>query len=183
MKIFMVILIGISFFLPGCAYAVRHDGPYDGRVIDAETGEPIESAVVLGVWYKQYPGPAGAISEFYDAKETVTDTNGEFSISGMGLEILSNVIPMDVLIFKAGHEYIGPASWSGFKTGYLLSKIIKWEGEKAIIPLRKLTMKQRKKQDSPSIPFEAPGKSMKLMLMEINKDRLERGLLPVGTDR
>ena len=131
--------------------------------------------------------------------ETVTDKNGEFEIKGLGLLVLSNVIPMDVLIFKAGYEHIGLGSWRGLKsrgwTGKYeesydpvkKTKVLKaivdpkkkvaWEGDKAIIPLRKLTMEERKRRiPSPDVPTEASLKKVKLMLKEINKENFELGL-------
>jgi hypothetical protein len=55
-------------------------GPYKGRVIDAETKEPIVGAVVLAVWYRRAPGLGGPSQGFLDAEETLTDKNGEFVI-------------------------------------------------------------------------------------------------------
>lgn len=150
---------------------IRKDGPYEGRVIDVDTGEPIEGVVVLGVWYKQYPGPGGAVSEYYDAMETVTDKNGEFKIDGLGLLVMSNVIPMDVLIFKAGYTYYGMMTWKELKGLY------KTEDDKAIIRLKKLTMEERKKVGIPSRP-NIPEEKMKLLTKEINKERIEQGLSP-----
>jgi hypothetical protein len=175
MKKSILIIICILIFLPGCLYAVRYDGTYRGKVIDADTREPIEGVVVLGVWYKEHSTVAGAVHEFYDARETVTDKNGEFELSGMGLTTF--VEPMHILIFKAGYEYIGTAPWGGLKKGFLLSKIVKWEGNKPIIPLKKLTMEERRKKlGPPSPPSEAPKEKIKLILKEINKDRAEQGL-------
>ena len=181
----LVVFISILglFYIPSC-YAARIDGPYEGRVIDADTGKPIEGVVVLGTWSEETPTPAGAVHRYYDAMETVTDKNGDFKIKGLGLLVLCNVVPMDVLIFKAGYEYLGSPWESLKKSKYLIEKKnIKWEGERAIIPLKKLTMEERKKQGSPDFPSEAPEDKIKLILKEINKDRIERGLKPVGTER
>ena len=161
----------------GCTYAVRYDGTYSGKVIDADTGQPIEAAVVLGTWYTVTPTVAGGVSSYYDARETITDMNGEFSIPGMGLRVISNLEPMNFLIFKAGYEYIGSAHWESLKADELLSKKIKWEGNKPIISLKKLTIDERKKQSSPSgPPSEALLKDVILMLREIDKNDKERGL-------
>ena len=175
---FLIILIVLLLIAAaGCGYLARYDGPYKGKVVDADTGKPIEGVVVLGVWYKETPTPAGAVSSYYDARETVTDKNGEFEIPGMGLQVLSRVAPMDVLMFKAGYEYIGLGPWESFKVDPIFKKKIVWEGKKAIIPLRKLTMEERKRQGSPSDPpTGAEFDKVKLMLREINKDRVERGL-------
>ena len=55
-----LLMIIISTF--GCVYAVRYDGPYRGKVIDAETLGPLEGVVVLGVWYREYPTPGRSCS-------------------------------------------------------------------------------------------------------------------------
>ncbi len=182
-KLFVITLFNILLILLTSAYAsaIRYDGPYEGKVIDAETGLPIERVVVLGEWSKEYPSPGGAVSEYYDAFETVTDKNGEFSIPGQGLLIFSNITPMDVLIFKAGHEYVS-GSWRSLKVSYLYSTKIKWDGNKAIIPLRKLTMAERKKEGIPSRP-SIPLEKMKLMTEEISKERVEQGLKPFRIER
>lgn len=81
MKKLIKILI-ISFLtLPimSCA-VVHHYGAYYGKVVDAETKEPLEGAAVVAVYKTQQYGFAGPIARFADAQETVTDKNGEFKI-------------------------------------------------------------------------------------------------------
>jgi hypothetical protein len=171
--IFIVLLLIV---MDGCGYLARYDGPYKGKVVDADTGKPIEGVVVLGVWYKETPTPAGAVSSYYDARETVTDKNGEFEIPGMGLKVLSTVAPMNVLIFKAGYKYES-GLWESLKDSDYYKRKVKWEGKKAIIPLKKLTMEERVKQiGPPSLPSEAPFEKVRLMLLEIDKNDAERGL-------
>ncbi len=78
----LIILLLLIVILPisaGCALTHQY-GPYYGKVIDAETKEPLECAAVLAVFYTQEYGPAGAIIRYADAVETVTDKNGEFKI-------------------------------------------------------------------------------------------------------
>jgi len=74
-----VLLIIIFPLSAGCAITNTY-GPYYGKVIDAETKEPIEGAAVLAVFYTQEYGPAGAITRYADAIETATDKNGEFKL-------------------------------------------------------------------------------------------------------
>lgn len=158
-------------------YPARYDGPYKGKIVDAETGNPIEGVVVLGVWYKEIATAAGGVSSYYDAAETLTNKNGEFEIRGKGLKIMSNVGPMHVLIFKSGYQYIdGP--WESFKVDEgLLKKKVAWEGDRAIIPLRMLTLEERKKRivARPSVPDE----KMRMLTNELNKERVEEGLSPL----
>ena len=173
-KLSFTLMLNILLILitSSCVSAVRYDGPYEGRVIDADTGEPIEGVVVLGVWNKEYPTAGGAVHKFHDARETKTDENGEFSIQGMGVEILSNVIPMDVLIFKAGYEHIGMGPWASFKKSSHFRKIIKWEGNRAIIPLKKWTIEERKNRFG-SYYVNIPNEKKRLLLQEVDKEKNE----------
>ncbi len=156
-----------------CAYAVRYDGPYEGRIIDADTGQPLEGVVVLGVWNTQIMTAGGATENFYDAKETMTDKDGKFFIQGLGLKIMTRVLPMDVLIFKAGYTVFGPMTWKE------LTRTVKREGNKPLLRLRRLTMKLRKEQGFPMEPMDVPQEKMKLMLEEINKERSAQGYSPL----
>jgi len=149
-KLFLILLGMLIFTIAaGCMQVAGYERDYKGRVVDAETGQPIPGVVALGVWYTKTPTPAGSTSHFHDAKETVTDGKGEFTIPGKGLKILSNVEPMDILIFKAGYEYIGMGPWESFKYSRILRDKIKWEGDRAIIPIKKLTLEERKNRTPP----------------------------------
>lgn len=79
MKLLVTFLMILLIFpiSAGCAIT-KEFGPYYGNVIDTETKEPIEGAAVLVVFYTEEYGPAGAITHYADALETVTDKNGEF---------------------------------------------------------------------------------------------------------
>ncbi|MDO8283342.1 MAG: hypothetical protein Q7U10_12105 [Thermodesulfovibrionia bacterium] len=170
----MMVIMSVFLTTTASAFLIRYDGPYEGRVIDAETKQPIEGVVVLGVWYKQIPNVAGSNSIYYDAKETVTDKNGEFRIEGLGLKIFSYVGTMHVLLFKAGHEYLGLWPWETLKEDGMLRESIKWEGEKAIIPLKKFTMEERKKRHADKELI--PDQKQKLLIRELNKEYKELGI-------
>jgi len=186
MKVNRVIILSILFSLlnTGCMYAIRYDGTYSGKVIDVDTEEPIEAVVVLGVWNKEYTGAPGTISEFYDARETVTDKKGEFKITGQGLRIMTNLAPMNILIFKAGYTYFGTYTWNEFR------RTVRFEDNKPVVRLRKLTMEERRKQGTPNfyigvrydekekITHSCLPKNIKLLPNEINKELLEQGRKP-----
>lgn len=179
---FSLFLMCFMVLTSGCCYPVRYDGPYKGKVVDAETGQPIEGVVILGAWYKEIATAAGGVSSFYDAAETVSDRNGEFEIRGLGLKILTNIGPMHVLIFKSGYQQIGMGLWESLSLdGGLLMKKVTWEGNRAIILLKKVTIAQRKKDPlyPPMPPSEASLGKVRLMLMEINKDLKNCGFEPI----
>jgi len=98
------LLLIISIFLLTTTNALsggflyHSDGPYKGKVIDLETGEPIEGAVVAGVWVLTH--------RFCDAKETVTDKNGEFILpkgSCFSFWPFTEMDSPDVIVFKPGY--------------------------------------------------------------------------------
>lgn len=175
MKKSILLWIGLLLFLQGCMYAVRYDGTYKGKVVDAETGHPIKDAVVLGTWHTVTPTVAGGISHYYDARETETNNNGEFSIPGMGLRIMSNLEPMHFVIFKAGYEHIGSTPWESLKVDIQLSKKIKWEGSIPIIPLKILTMQERRNRLGSYYVVGVPDDKQKLLMQEIEKENKEIG--------
>lgn len=156
----------------GCVTYFGYDGPYEGRVVDRDTRQPIEGAVVHGTWVRSHPGPGGASSSYYDSREVLTDKGGNFSIKGAGLLMLSNIEEMEVNVFKAGytqeHGY-----WTGLKDQNYV-KDIEWEGDKAVFKLRRMTLAERK-QRSVYFPGMVPSKSIRLFTREDNKEIIEIG--------
>lgn len=80
------------------------DGPYKGKVIDLDTGEPIEGAVIAGNWHLEvFPG----WPKFCDAVETTSDKNGEFVLPRACCASLWPIgmmsLPGDIVVFKPGY--------------------------------------------------------------------------------
>ncbi len=99
------ILLLFTFFFQ--LSPVEADGPYRGKVIYAETKEPIEGAVVLGVWRKRELFSFHPDYLFEEAKEVLTDKEGAFTLPGhvMGSSIID---PMSrnqirIYIYKPGY--------------------------------------------------------------------------------
>jgi len=101
-----VLLTCLLVMLSGPLDIALADGPYSGKVIDAETKEPIEGAVVVFVWMKRVI-QLGRSQDIYEAaKETMTDKNGEFKLPGYTLTNIFTfwgVQPPDIIIFKPGY--------------------------------------------------------------------------------
>ncbi len=71
-------VIILTFLVLSTSTACAHsDGPYRGKVVELETGKPIEGAVVAAEWTIE---PFVHTERICDAKETVTDKNGEFEL-------------------------------------------------------------------------------------------------------
>lgn len=137
--------------LSSCMSIVYYEGRYHGKVIDSKTMQPIAGAVVLGVWYKVYHTAGGEVTEFYDSRETLTDNNGEFKIEGMGPRAMTHLGKMDIVIFKVGYEDVSLTSWESLKNSIYYGKRVKWESDKAIIPLDKWNIEQRRRRFDPSV--------------------------------
>lgn len=156
----------------GCITYFGYDGPYEGKVIDKDTNRPIEGAVVHGTWVKAHPGPGGASSSYYDAKEVLTDKNGNFKIDGVGLLIFSNMMEMEVLILKAGytqeHGY-----WNRLKNPDYEDDI-EWEDGKATFKLRRMTLEERRERVI-TAPALVPEKKERLFRLEQNRENADIG--------
>jgi len=82
---------------------------FRGRVIDAETKQPIEGSVVVVLYEKwEFGGPGGGYTLPMDAKETLTDNKGEFYLPSYKTIIgpLSREREVSFIIFKPGYKSI-----------------------------------------------------------------------------
>lgn len=105
MKTYYLVLIIALFFLTSGCYA----SDITGTVVDAETGKPIEGAVVLAEWTKT-KGLGLTSTESYKVVEVVTDKDGKFAVSGVSTPFVN---PPHLTIYKKGYvawnnEFIFP---------------------------------------------------------------------------
>jgi hypothetical protein len=157
--------------IPTCVF-VGYDGAYKGQIVDAETKTPVEGVVILGVWHKVAIGPGGGSHKFYEARETLSRKDGNFEIDGLGLVWRLTTDSINVVIFKSGYQYIGTKTWESFKSSTYGR--VKWEGGRAIIPLKKLTMEERRKK--PADKELIPDIKQRLLIKELNKEYKELGI-------
>lgn len=76
----LLVLVPVLLFL-----VIKYAVMYKGRVIDGRTGRPITGVVVVGYWSISIPNVGGGTTKCLDARETVSDDNGEFRIPVSGL--------------------------------------------------------------------------------------------------
>jgi hypothetical protein len=82
-------------------------GDFHGRVIDGDTGEPIEGVVVTVVW-RGYGVPATAVrTEVHSVSETLTDADGRFRLKSEASFNWNSFKEIkkepSVVIYKAGY--------------------------------------------------------------------------------
>ena len=163
---------------------------FKGRVIDADTKEPIEGAVVVASWDKAIATIAGESTTLKDVKECLTNKKGEWSISGprgrndWPIPYLSLFIPYtrepEFIVFKPGY-----CSWpNGFSIDACRSRIKitgdkeKRIGEGGTLELPKLTSREdRIRAQSLQLPL-GPGalEKMKELIRLKNEERRSLGL-------
>ena len=75
----------LSLLLGGTACAAR-SGPIASQVLDAQTGQPIPGAIVLGVWTTKGEGIFGAHAptKLVGVQEAETDAQGRFTLARPG---------------------------------------------------------------------------------------------------
>lgn len=100
-----LLIILLLFPIPSCGY-----GPITGTVVDAETGKPIEGAVILVEWTKTEGLPGLTSTKSFKVIEKLTDKDGKFYIEGLSD---TSVNKPDMTIYKKGYvawnnEYIFP---------------------------------------------------------------------------
>jgi len=120
MRHFTFAVIFIIFFLStqiagaGSGWLIYHERSFKGRVIDAETKEPIEEAVVVAQYHSNVLGPTGSHTTLIDVQEALTDSRGEFFIPSKTRIIYPLSVGDDTsfLVWKPG--YNRKDIWGGY---------------------------------------------------------------------
>jgi len=183
-RVFTLVCLALVFS-PQCLVGSDMLGTftYRGKVVDADTLQPIEGAVVVAKWYKCWPGiGAGELCDFSMAKEALTDANGEWSITGPEgtwtpstfRAILGFIVrwtrPPLFMIYKPGYYLYGKYG-QGSRNGF---RAIPYEdkerGVAGIALERPVTMREELKDldinfnnEVPFIPTDYPEKRLRLM--------------------
>jgi hypothetical protein len=125
--------------------------------------------------------------EYFDAEETLSDSNGLFKIKGhkANLSLLCRVDTPQFTIFKGGYKPIGLA-WveSAFKIDGM-KELLRFEDGLVVFKLKKLLTTEERKKNliwadySAQIPYE----NRKLFMRELNKERTFLGYDPITYKR
>ncbi len=175
----MTLVMGMMLLLSFAASA-RADWPvtsypeYRGKILDAETKEPIEGAVAV-VYYDRdmlIGGPGGPGSYIFHAKERLTDEKGEFTFpSYTSLHLISEGGCASFIFFKPGYMAISGLVYTLDDTGLYVSldqylstgpvgeeieiryatrkgAVVPWVGPAGIVELRKAKTREEKWRSS-----------------------------------
>ncbi len=164
-------------------------GPWKGKIIDIETREPIEGAVVLAIWERAYRSVSGDKTYFYEAKEVLTDKNGNFEIRAYTpinlLPIISYIKKPYFIIFKPGYlsleEYIDENVID--KEVELQKNGKVYRLSPGIIELPKLKTRDERKLNLYSLPPSIPDDKMPNLIQLMNEEEVSLGLQPTHVQR
>lgn len=166
-------LTGILFWVAPSAGAESAEkwGPFQGQIVDVETGQPIAGAVVLVFWRQDVPNPVQAQSKFYDAREAVTDAAGRFEVPRLDPPFFS------FTIYDPEFYWFAP----GYDTANVVGDASK--GKRYIVPtlveMRKLKTRKELMERLSSRPGGVPLSKMTELTKAINIERKMLGLSPL----
>ena len=94
----MTACLVLALAITGCATTLR------GQVVDAQTGQPIPGAVILGVWTKGGGVPGLAHTDLVGVREAETDAEGRFELGGVSGWLLDEKKHHDLQVRVCGLE-------------------------------------------------------------------------------
>jgi hypothetical protein len=169
MKRLIILAIFSSILFSGCAVVHHYDG-YQGKVIDVETKEPLEGAAVLVEFNTQEYGPAGSVSHYVDAHETLTDKNGEFRIPSFTTTAFRPLQSFEsygwVTIFKPGYGCF--PNHKGVKPEKMRNGILP-TNDYVTIELPKLRSREER-LNLPSVNFDIPFEKQQRYIELLNQE-------------
>jgi hypothetical protein len=187
----LVIALGVGWLL---AVAATAEAPFEGIVLDAETRQPIQGAVVYRRMDLVHVTAAGGVHTFYDASEVLTDRDGRFRIGRKWSlnPLVGLMAEARSLIYKAGYgeaTNLGP-SWlreraasqktrspeERKKLGPKFYHDIEFDDGLPVFLLRKLTTNEERQRNMDFDVIGVPDKKYPLLRAEINREREALGL-------
>lgn len=174
----VIVLIVLMLPLSGCAFM---GGPWKGKVLDVETKEPLEGAVVLIFWERQFLTPAGRNAYFYDAREAVTDKNGEFELSSYFsinlVPLISYIDDPVFVVYKPGYGSLNRIALGDYLTGAeTKAQDMKLSGKMfrlapGVIELPRLkTIEERRSISAAPVGHEKDWEKQKLLIKAIREE-------------
>ncbi len=180
----VLVLLAVTFFAAADASAgwlIYHEKELKGKILDIDTKQPVEGAVVVVEYKKATVGlGAGSISSIIEVRETLTDKDGNFCIPSYTTVIqpFSWQIPNTVIVFKPGYASLetGVSSFTDqipVKEGsWHWSKKLKYRILGAgIVELPKLKETEERRLHIPSPITGIDYKKQKMFMQLLNEER------------
>ena len=168
------VLLVLTALVSGCGHLVYSSGPYWGRVIDAETKQPLAGAAVIAVWLWEGPGLGHPREGLHDVLEVLTDAEGEFTIPGKTHFSLSGTVnEPEVIIYYPGY---GPfPRYQVQPKGAALDSAFR---EHTVVELRRLRTRPERQEHAgfPARTVVVPPEKMPNLIRLLDQERRALGL-------
>ena len=109
-RIFILSVLIIAFMTASseAGWLIYSEPEFNGKILDIETKQPIEGAVVVVEYNKKTMGMGASMSSVFDVRETLTDKDGYFHFPPYTtlIQPFSWQIPTVFIIFKPGYASI-----------------------------------------------------------------------------
>lgn len=169
-------------------WLIYHESELKGQILDIDTKQPIEGAVVVVVYKTATPGlGAGQGSSNIAVGETLTDKEGKFLIPSYStiIQPFSWKIPSTMIIYKPGYARldslweIRPSFFTGEETTDH-EGILSWSKESeykykihkaGIVEIQKFKTMEERRLYMPSPVSEIDYKRQKLLMQLLNEER------------
>jgi hypothetical protein len=162
-----------GLLVAGCfGHVVYPSEPIQGRVVDAETGQPLAGAAVVLVWYREGPGPGHPTEAVHDAREVLTGANGDFTIPEQThVVFVGQVNRPYVIVYAPGYrDFLGQEGSGPFARG----------ASPALVKLARAVGDERRwAADMPSLVGAVPSSKIPNLIRLVNEARRAVGLQPV----
>ena len=165
----LLFALAIGMSVQACAH-----GPYKGRVVEEDSGRPVTGAVAVGYWTGVHVNVAGGTTYCIDAREAVTDANGEFEIPDVSR---GNFM---IAIYKVGYKRVQCFWESLMRWGGCMTEQAEWDGDRAIILLERVAKGRlgSAEGDYPSVCGRKDGKPLSALEEARKEYRRALGLEP-----
>ncbi len=153
-------------------YSAEKWGPFRGRIVDIDTGQPIEGGAVVAMWYQMHFHLVHGTESFFDAREAVSDAEGRFEIPRRPAPLIRSLLGITAprfSVFVPGYE---SAQWV----------VTPPDGPRFVAPtelrMRRLTTRKARLAHLDLYPPGIPHEKMPLFLEAVDRERRALGFTP-----
>jgi hypothetical protein len=193
LALFSVLMIAGHPTLSSASWLYYYKPEFKGKVIDAESEEPIAGAVVVATYYKSTMGVPHRYSSIINVQETLTNQNGEFFIPSYTtiIQPLSVSSFVHFIIYKPGYgnypfQQVNPPL--GVNEEDFFSETYGKEDEIAILKVKRnfirgvvelpklITKEERDKALSiPNLPLDYPCYKIRNLILLLRQEYVNLG--------
>jgi len=162
----------------GCGgHLIYSSGPLRGRVVDADTGQPLAGAAVVAAWFLEQPTAVHGTATAYDVVEVLTDDKGEFVVPHQThVTLVGSVNEPRITIYMPGY---GP--YPGFQRAPKGEAMRTAFQELTVVELvRGKTREERLRHQNWALPFGVSEEQIPNLYRLLNAEARDLDLQPIG---